>query len=89
MITYLNAEEVGFEPTKGFTPCRVSNAVPSTTQPLLHVYFYPLLKTLPLLHCIYILYYETLPLLQIIKNLSTLLPFFKKMIYFQNHGPIV
>ena len=31
-----HAERVGFEPTMSFTPCRVSNAVPSTTQPPLH-----------------------------------------------------
>lgn len=30
-----SAEEEGFEPSKGFPPCRFSKPVPSTTQPLL------------------------------------------------------
>ncbi len=36
MICQYLAEEEGFEPSMSFTPCRVSNAVPSTSQPLLH-----------------------------------------------------
>jgi hypothetical protein len=49
-------EEVGFEPTRPLRACRVSSAVPSTTQPLLQYYF---LKTLPFLQY-YLL--KTLPL---------------------------
>jgi hypothetical protein len=41
------AEREGFEPSRSFHPCRVSSAVPSTTQPSLRIYF---LKVLPSLH---------------------------------------
>ena len=34
---FLCAETGGFEPPMGFPPCRISSAVPSTTQPRLRV----------------------------------------------------